>query len=478
MKRTLASIVCLLLCVGAFSSCGLIVINYPPAGEDTETATETEAASESAEPSPKRVKRDTSSRAKEYLATIGEEHWDGAVIKIASTYPALSDAEDAPQIISYAVEERNRLVGEKLGVVITTEAADEGTLFDKLSASVKSGMYYSNLIMLPQDSVMSFATAGLLFNLRSLPDFDLDEPYFNASSVEAASAGYECYAVAGEMTLEPYDLYGMFFASDRLAELGRSSPYELVSEGKWTLDAYFTLCADAGEFAPIVTGKGGDEAADAFLISSGGALMTSGVRKYPTVALYANTVDASIERLTRIFGASGALCREKGGVSAFTEKGLFMADRLSAMYTLSTADVRWGVLPMPKADEAQESYITPASGDSLMVAVPAGLYADVQSAKVLRALAAASADRVPYAFVENAQYSLLQNNESALMLDVILKNVRYDFAYTVGATYPNAASATYYAVRNAVFDGESASAAVAYYAPICEGELAAAFRMD
>ena len=72
----------------------------------------------------------------------------------------------------------------------------------------------------------------------------------------------------------------------------------------------------------------------------------------------------------------------------------------------------------------------------------------------------------------------MQNNESVLMLGRILENVRYDFAYTAGEMYPSAASATYFAVRNAVFDGESASGAVSYYAPICESELAATFRMD
>ena len=480
MKRRLASIVCLLLVLGVFSSCGLVVINYPGAQSET-AATETTAAEADApetEAPYEKVKRDKSHRAGEYLATIEDEHWDGAAIKIASSYPALTDPDSAPQIISYAVAERNRLVEEKLGVTVTTEAADVGKIYAELSASAKSGMYYANLIMLPQDSVMTFATAGLLFNLRSLPDFDLGEPYFNASSVEAASAGYECYAVAGEMTLEPYDLFGMFFASDRLAGLGLDAPYSLVAEGKWTLDEYFTLAAASGEYAPVVTGRCGDEAVDAIYRASGAALMTSGVRKYPTVALSADTVDDAAALLSRVFGNSGALTRDAGGIDAFASRGLFMVDRLNAIYTLSTSGERWGLLPLPKTSAGQESYIAPASGDALMIAVPAGLYADVQSAKALRTIAAASAGRIPAAFVEHTQYELLQNNESALMLDVILENVRYDFAYTAGDMFPNTASATYFALRNAVFDGASASAAVAYYAPICEAELAAAFRMD
>ena len=196
-----------------------------------------------------------------------------------------------------------------------------------------------------------------------------------------------------------------------------------MDRGEWTLDRFFEYCAAADGYAPIVTGKHGEESADAFYVASGRSFMSSGVRKYPTVAMYAKTIDDDIAPIKSVFAQSGALSGDAGGIGAFTKSGLFMADRISAAYTLSTSEVRWGLLPLPKASAEQESYVTPASGDSLMMAVPSGLYADVQSAKVLRAIAAASAGRIPRAFVEHTQYNLLQYNDSALMLDVILENV-------------------------------------------------------
>lgn len=480
MKRLIAFIVCALLC-GAFSSCGLIVINHPDETSQTESAGEsaTGSTAESETEAPvETVERDDYARSKEYLDGIGDESWGGAVIKITSTCPMLTDSEDAPLIVSRAVEERAHIIEDKLGVVLTTQEIDANTLYLELSASVRSGMYYSNLLVLPQDRVFQFAAEGLLANLRSLPEFDLTAPYFNQSAIAAASAGYECYGVAGDLTYAPDEFECLFFSPDRIAERGLDAPYALVNSGKWTLDRYFEYCAEAGEYAPIVTGRYGDEAADAFYIGAGKAFMRSGVREYPAVAMFTETIDSELEPIKRVFSAPGALYRESGSIEAFIEKGLFMSERLSAMDTLAVSGTHWGILPMPKADEAQESYITPASGDSLMVAVPAGLFADVQSSKVLRVIAAASVGRIPQSFVDHAQYNLLQTNADVLMLDLILKNVRYDFAYTAGLAYANTASATYYALRNAVFEGTTASEAIAYFAPKCEWELSSAFRMD
>lgn len=478
MKRSIILIL-LLIASALISSCGLIVIHLP--GEETAAVTEsdTETAAETEpEKDYKKITRDKGVRAKKYLETVEDADWNGAVVKISSVYPALSDTEDSPQIIASAVEERNRLVSEKLGVQITTEATDTAALFAELSVNMKAGMYSSDILVIPQNSAASFAASGLIFNLRSLPSFDLDAPYFNESAVDALSAGYECFAVAGEMTYMPNSFWGLFFAKERFERIGLTSPYALVRSGNWTLDEYFALAAEAGSYAPIVTGSHGDEAADAFYFGLGGTMMSSGVRRNPAVTVDAEAIDRTAELLRSVFTANGARTGEDGGAEVFEKSALFMCDRLDAMNYLSTVKTGWGLVPLPKASADQEDYVTLASGDSPVMAAPSILFSDRRTSQVIRSLAAASAGRIPQAFVDYSQYSLLRDNDSTLMLDTILGNVVYDFAYTAGTMYPNAASATYLALRGAVFSGESASAAVAYYAPICEKELAAAFPMS
>ena len=479
MKKTLCLILAIILASAGLCSCGLIVINSPSVETDSSPVTDTPVTEPTGtETEYRKIVKDTSLRASEYLATIENANYEKSVVKIASAYPDLSDAENAPQVISYAVAERNALVNDKLGVELFTQKADAATIADTVKANAKSGMYYADLLMIPQRSVASLAASGVLFNLRSLPKLDLSAPYFNASSVAAGAAGYDSYAVAGEATYAPHTMWGTFFAKDRLASVTDVSPYELVKAGKWTFDAYYSLVAEAGEYATLSTGKWGDEAVDACWFAAGKTLMSAGVRKYPLIAINSATADADLSLFMPMFTDSRALCRDRGGTGAFVSSALFMTDRLDAMYSLASCGIGWGLLPMPKASEDQEKYITLASGDSLMIAVPSVLLSDVRTSQVLRAICAASAGRIPQAFVDHAQTTLLCDNESAIMLDTILANVRYDFAYTVGDDYPATFSATAFALRNAVFDGESAEATIEYYRYACESALAAAFPND
>ena len=478
MKRSPIALIALIICVSLLSSCSFIVVNHPTeSGTATQTNAPEQSETEAAENDPKKIIKDTHVRSGQYLATVEDADWNGGVVKIASAYPALSETEDQPRSLSSLIEERNEAVKEKLGVELVTETTDPASLFARLSVDVKSEMYYADLLMIPQNSAASLAASGLLFNLRSLPKFDLSAPYFNESSVEAGSAGYSSFFVAGELTCSLHTFHAMFFSRDAFAALGLDAPYSLVKSGGWTWDEYFALAAKSGELAPIATGAHGDEAADAAYVAMGGKFISAGVKKLPAIAVDFESLGAAVETIRRAFADPRALARERGGIGAFAG-AMFMEDRLDAMRSLANSAVSWGVLPMPKASADEEGYITPASGDSIVVAVPAVLFSDELTSQVVRSLAAASAGRVPQAFITHAQNELLRDNDSALMLDAIVSDVRYDFAYTAGTMYPSAASASYYAIRNAVFDGEDAAAAIEYYRAICESELAAVFPME
>ena len=262
MKPERIAAVVLLLCTVAalLSSCGFIVINRP-GGEsaDSQTSEIEQTTAPETEPPYHGVTEDFSAQAKEYLDGVAGIDCGGAVIKIVSTSPELTGEDSAPEIISRAVKERNAAVEEKYNISLVTASADSATMYAELSASLKSGMYYADMLNFPQSTIPSLAAAGMLYNLRSMPGMKLDAPYFNQSAVEAASAGYRILAVAGEATYSPYSFPAVFFSVDKLNAAGLELPYKSAKAGTWTWDEFYSYCTAAlgAGYGTVCTGYGG-----------------------------------------------------------------------------------------------------------------------------------------------------------------------------------------------------------------------------
>jgi len=469
--------VCFFLCASLLSSCGLIIINYPDKTE-AETEAVTEAESETAEETQGYtvIERDSATKSREYLKTIEDEDFGGAIIKIASVNSMLTDDKEGVQVISKAVARRNQTVEDKLGIEIVSTSTDAIELFSELSASAKSGMPYADLIMVTQGSLASFAQSGLLFNLRSIPDMDLDKPYFNQSAVGAASVGYSAYAVAGDATVTPYSLYAMYVATDRLKSLGLSAPYDIAKNGKWTWDEYYRLTTDVGDFYKLTLGDCGDASVDAAYYSVGGSFISAGLLKTPTVAVTTETAEPLCSIISAAFNDEKSITNEWGNSQTFKDGAVFMIDTLGRMENIYQNGFRFGILPLPKASEDSE-YITLSSEDSLFLAVPSTLSFDERIAVVLSTFCAASADRIPVAFKEYAQNTMIQDNGSGIMLDLIMDNIKYDFLHTAMSLYPEAQNASNYCIRNVILYGEDLTYLLDRTVPQAESILKEAYPM-
>lgn len=310
----------------------------PSRGEsaDSQTSEIEQTTAPETEPPYHGVTEDFSAQAKEYLDGVAGIDCGGAVIKIVSTSPELTGEDSAPEIISRAVKERNAAVEEKYNISLVTASADSATMYAELSASLKSGMYYADMLNFPQSTIPSLAAAGMLYNLRSMPGMKLDTPYFNQSAVEAASAGYRILAVAGEATYSPYSFPAVFFSVDKLNAAGLELPYKSAKAGTWTWDEFYSYCTAAlgAGYGTVCTGDTGDFALDCAFFSAGGKLISAGAMKYPTVALTEDNSNAIIDMLSRIFKTDGALTGESGGHGAFTSC-VFMIDTMGSLYTMA-----------------------------------------------------------------------------------------------------------------------------------------------
>ncbi len=442
------------------SGCGLVVINYDKFGDDSSESTEistddliTNAPEETVVP----VTKDYTNEIKANLATIPDEKYQSTVFKIVSPDTSSLNGDGDMAYISEIVHARNERISAKHSVSVVAAQVDYLTLFEDVSATANSGMYYADLLMIPQEMVGSLAINGLLVNLRSMSSFDFEADYFNESAVAAGAAGFNSYAVGGYASIYPYSLPVVYFNKD-LCDSAGVDMYTLVKTGEWTWDKFFTIAYNAtnkdGVFSWGTTGMG-DAVYESVFVSCGHRMVNSGVMKVPSLAFTAEETANTVNILQTLYNDKNSVHTNEDSVAYFAEgNGYFLFEKLSAVTTLSTASADWGIVPLPKAS-ADGSYQTLAGTNSLLFACPSTVTTPDKSATVMMSLNAASEGIIKDAYINHIQYTYLRDNQSANMLDHVLDNIVYDFSYTYGNRYDAIASGTYWLVRQAAVPGEN-----------------------
>lgn len=452
------------------SSCG--VLHGTDAGEDTADA---DSVGTAALPDTGEMNVIDNTAAYEavsnaYLSGIPVKDYDGAPFVIAAPWTAVISGGDDGTVLSVARHERNRKVEEIWNVSIVSSAVDADSFQTLVQAAVQADEYYADLLMIPQYMLGSFVADGSLLNLNSLPFLDLEQPYFDADSVEAATVGGKIYAAAGAASFDEETLTGMYFNRDLFQTLGIEVPYTAVYDGTWTWDRFFTITSTLSDineanntaYTSFSYQYAAESLPSTVFFSAGGKFVRSDGKSSPTITYSAE--DAAIaERVTALFSDPGAHRDTETGVTKFyTGESLFLLDRLYIMTWMPNGKQNWGVLPMPKADETQADYVSPVNKEALFFAVQKNNADAERTALILSALNAASYDLISDAYIDYAMYHLIRDNDSANMLEILLRTRTYDFAWSFGPSNSILAGATYIGMQS-VADGTHT------FASLCEG---------
>lgn len=444
-------------------SCGIIILNKPTP-DNTETTQAPDAPGgaapqpESTASTPQHADQSEyyGAFAAAYLRRITDNgyNYDGASFLIASPRTEVLQLSDADNAYSAALYKRNEDVEGALNIRLTCSAVDEESFFDQLHASTLADDYFADLLLVPEGKIGSFAAGGVLTNLKSMPLLDLSQPYFDAASIEAATACGVTYAAAGAASFEITSLPAVFFNRGLFEENGVEVPYPLVYEGKWTWDAFFASCASVAginryaaangiePFSSYATQYAAELLPSAAFFSCGGKFVRSDGSSSPSVCL--SEEDSAIAAvITRLYQDEYAHKDTASGVARFHNgKSLYLLDRLYLMSWMPDSRQNWGILPLPKMTEDQEDYITLADDSVLFFAVQKGAIRPERTSVVLSALNAASYGVLTEAYVKYAMNHLLRDNDSANMLELIAFSRAYDFAMAFGRSNASLASAT------------------------------------
>ncbi len=231
--------------------------------------------------------------------------------------------------------------------------------------------------------VPALLSEGALCDFNKLPYVDLNKPWWNASIRDnltimgilpiAVSDLVYSYAdviyvdqdIIGDFSLEnPYDLvFDGKWTWQKLAEMAKAVAGDLNGDGKFTVDDRYGF-AFPGETPSLMSR----------LIHSNGMMMAA-VRSDGTPELLAvsDRLQTSLERYYSLLYEDdktyfATVTDTPNGVEAFSRGNiLFLHQTTLQLPAMRGVDVNFGIVPLPKYDEAQENYMSMLSSQILLV---------------------------------------------------------------------------------------------------------------
>lgn len=489
-RKSVLELICLLLTAALMlGSCGLIIINRPEetteaAESGVNTSAETSVQPVTREPGTPVETEDSLSKAKNLVAALPKRDFEGIGVTIAVTDETVVIPSDSEQPSYVSEIRRNQMVEEKYNTIIMTElSANDAAMLRALKTALNSGDYYADLLCIPYGSLGSFAADGALMNMNTLPFTDYTAAYYNTDAVKQMSAGYMTYAVSGAFNESIESFSAIFFNRELLGDAS-SSLYVSAASGDWTWAKLLEYAASASSDIDGVSGfiaqEDADTVIDTVFLSSSQHYFSAGTGKIPTRSFNNQRSESVVETARALLygdlisDASG----ESNAVSVFYDgSAAFLLARLYTLTWLTDMPENWGLLPVPKINETQSYYCSPAAQGTTVVAVPASSVRLENIGLVLQALNAASYGCIYDASFTSYINNNLRDNGSVNMLTLVTQNLRFDFAYIFGSGYSSVPNSSYMLLRAAVKNGYAIARYYDDYTAGVERQMNSSFAM-
>ena len=354
-------------------------------------------------------------------------------------------------VVNDAVYDRNLKVEEELDVklnVIKAPSTNTGTseaVGDLLRQSIMAGDASYDICAFYQFYGASLALDGLLMNVNGMKYLDFSKPWWNQDFVNELTYKDQLYYLVGSMNLSRISsLMGVFFNQTKVVDYHKSYEelYKDVYDGKWTLDRFTELVKD------VYTDLNGDGKADegdfyglAVLNSSQGPwtaalevkLCSKDDKGVPQLSFYNERTATIYQKLFGFFKNTNGVYFAPNGTDVAqifaNGQSLFSILELNKAEThLRDMKEGYGILPMPKYDEAQAGYYNASHDQSNLMGISANCEKIDATAATLELLNYYSYLDVIPAYYEVAMKSkYLADSDSANMFDIIVNGVKVDF---------------------------------------------------
>lgn len=456
MKKTLALLLACSMLLPVFAACG----EDKPATV-TQSTVETTTAATTADPTAPNIPS-----AEELGDISGDFH-----ILVSGNWTwndYASEGEDGT-VIDAAIYRRNQYMLETYGINITNtdvvafdSSNGSGTGYKKIYTAYMAGDDIYAAAMVGTHDVATLAYNGYLHDMNDINYLDLSKPYWDQKANEDLSIRGKMYYTTGDISVadnRAADI--LFFSKTMIEEYDLDNPYELVREGKWTLDKFGQMVKSVGE---DVNQDGVYGAGDTFGLltptSTHPAILAAANERVcavndngeleltlyneRVVNLYDKYLDIVTDHTHVLNYQMNYMTGEKKSTATNDERvsmlnnnqALFYSHTMFYIDSLRDLDNDFGILPFPKYDEAQENYCNLVSSwHCQFVCVPETVLDLDRTGVVLELLAYKGKELLTPAYYEKTVVGQRTRDEESIeMLDIIFSNLVYDLGmiYNIG----------------------------------------------
>ena len=393
----------------------------------------------------------------EPVAEEPEKNYNGFTFRILDhqnqSYPTIGNFEFYAEglngeVVNDAVYARNTAIEERFNVKITEQREHDTT--SPLLADIRAGDEAHDLFVILHKFVPQVLFEGCMYDVNTIPYIDLEKPWWSRELGSGMTINGRLYFASGDLLLyEKMRTYCLLFNKQLIVDYKLSDPYDAVFEGKWTLDLLREMMQGVskdlngdGQMNPYddLYGLVFSSMANSygFLVGADINPVTKNGDKYE-LTLYNDRLVSVLDKMlslttdATIFFSSGAGLT--GGdwsahSTAFNSgRALFNSGIISSIKGAATnSEVDFGVLPMPKFDEAQEYYRTSSDREmSGILCVPSIASEPERTGILLEAMAAESHYTTRPAYIESAIKSrYAQDEKCTQVMDIIFDNTFYN----------------------------------------------------
>jgi hypothetical protein len=357
------------------------------------------------------------------------------------TVDMYAEAENG-EPINDAVYRRNMMLEQKFNISIQEIRQDDVLTY--VQKIIQSGSDDFDVLYPHMQQAGVLIQRGQILNLYEVPHLNFDKPWWDKSANASMTVGNKLYSAAGNITTTTNDAtWTVLFNKDLARDYEIEDLYKIVKDGKWTMDV---LHANSRKATSDLNGDGilepedqwgavgQHECAYSLFAASGQRVIEKNADDMPELALNSNRTVSVLTKVIDFLSDGTAQIKADDFTSRYANvwdeittkvfnesRALYLVTNFDMVKTLRNMEANFGILPLPKYDEAQPQYYsTMQYNNATVMCVPVTASDLDRTGAILEAWAAESVNTLTKAYYDITLKSKhARDDESSEMLDLI-----------------------------------------------------------